>query len=248
MVGQAVAARRAWASWHSGMSPGNQDRVAPVVEGDAFGEQLGAEAVAVAGDHVDDEMERHRRRSWWAGTGRNGRRTHSAQGPWRWWATWAAKTSRALATKRRAPSGSLQAPRPATIGIQRWRSRLGADGLVCRRRWLRGRRRWPAGRGCTVRIGRPIHRRAIGRRALSRRAGRRRGGGRRRRRSRGRRRRRPGWRDRAGPPPRRRAQPGTEVAADENGAAGTDTGVVEEGAEAHAVGELVDPRPVCGCR
>ena len=50
--------------------PGHQDRIAPVVEADALGEQLGTDAVAVAGDRIEHEPEGHRHGPWRTGTGR----------------------------------------------------------------------------------------------------------------------------------------------------------------------------------
>ena len=57
--GHASAARRAWASSSVGDRAAVDDRVAPVVELDPLGEQLGAQPVAVAGDRVDAQVPLH---------------------------------------------------------------------------------------------------------------------------------------------------------------------------------------------
>ncbi len=100
-----------------GDSGGVDDREPPVVQGDVLREQLGADAVALAGDRVDNEVIAHAHGS---GTGvgstwRLGRR----QPPARWSAISSAKTSSALRRKPTAPSGNRQAPRPSIMAAQR---------------------------------------------------------------------------------------------------------------------------------
>ena len=84
-VGQAATARRAWASRPGGNRAGVDDGVAPVVEGDALGQQLGAQPVALAGDGVDHDPPAHRQPPWPPGpagaAGRLGR--HGPRCRWR---------------------------------------------------------------------------------------------------------------------------------------------------------------------
>src|SRR5690349_570387 len=80
------------------------DRVAPLVERDPLRQELGAEPVALARDRV------HADSFHLGGRGRTAR-LPPLQRPRRWRSTSSAKTSSALATKRAAPSGCLQAPR-----------------------------------------------------------------------------------------------------------------------------------------
>ena len=94
---------------------GVDDRVAPLVERDALGQQLGAHAVGLAGDRVDAHALAHRSDtgSWvgvavgrWTGSGSSPGRAQPSQGPWRAWsANSAANASSALVTKRAVPSG-----------------------------------------------------------------------------------------------------------------------------------------------
>ena len=55
-TGQTSTALRAWPSSACGIGPGAHDGIAPVVEANDLGQQLGAHAVAVAGDPVDHEL------------------------------------------------------------------------------------------------------------------------------------------------------------------------------------------------
>ena len=97
------------------------EREAPVVERDALREELGTEAVTLAGDRVDAERRRspsapgrHRQ----AGA-RRGPRTAADRGR----VASAANTLRAEATKRAVPSGWWQAPRPGDLSEPAARAR-----------------------------------------------------------------------------------------------------------------------------
>src|SRR4051794_18160529 len=89
------------------------DRIAPLVELDPLREQLGAQAMAGAGDRVDPDASAHAAaRSARSGKRSVRRREQAWQGPRRACsANSPAKTSSALSTNRTAPSGSRQAPR-----------------------------------------------------------------------------------------------------------------------------------------
>src|SRR4051794_24990498 len=97
------------------------DRVAPLVELDALRQQLGAEAVAGAGDRIDPDAGAHAAAlSNSSGKLSVRRHEHAWQGPRRACSSnSAAKTSSALCTNRTAPSGSLQAPRRTASAAQR---------------------------------------------------------------------------------------------------------------------------------
>src|ERR1700678_4342473 len=107
------------------------DRVTPLVEGDPFRQQFGAQAVAGAGGGVDAQAGVHgylqsrldSGASWSpSGTGRNGAAARAAaQWPRRWRPVSAANTVSALRTRRTVPSGWWQAPRPVTRPAQRSR-------------------------------------------------------------------------------------------------------------------------------
>src|SRR5204862_3064140 len=79
-----------------------EDRIAPVIEADALGEELGAHAVAVAGDGVEAETVAHS--------------ASSSLQPWpeRWRPISSAKTASPLRSRRTAPLGRWQAPLPST--------------------------------------------------------------------------------------------------------------------------------------
>src|SRR6476620_2795857 len=66
------------------------DRITPVVESDAFGEQLRADAVTVALDHVNDQVTAHRQvrsRVVRSGRGSTGACVDAEHGPFRSWST-----------------------------------------------------------------------------------------------------------------------------------------------------------------
>ena len=95
------------------------DRVAPVVERDPLREELGAEAVPVAGDRVDAERALIAHAHC---TGRAATRVsaHAAASAPRVTCELVARRRRAqLSTKRAAPSGCRHAPRPRTCAVQR---------------------------------------------------------------------------------------------------------------------------------
>ena len=144
---------------------GVDDREAPVVERDPLGKssaQSPCPSQAIG-------LTRRRRRSSRRSSGRRGRgRSAPLQRPRRrWCSTSSAKTSSALATKRAAPSGWRQAPRPRTWSSQRSsRARSSARRGA---RAARARRRSRRARGRTARTGRRSRRRGSARRGRSRR-------------------------------------------------------------------------------
>ena len=91
-MGQAAAARRASETSSRCDRLAVDDRIAPVVEADVLGQQLGAEPVAVAGDRVDAERSGagHAATRRAAGSGIDGACT-AVHAPARWWAISAAK-------------------------------------------------------------------------------------------------------------------------------------------------------------
>ena len=95
------------------------DREAPVVEADQFGEDFGAHSAAIAGDGVNPQFQAGCHRCRRGGTGSTGAFALPQHHPCACWSSSAAKTVSALLMSRTAPSGWLQAPRPFTWASQR---------------------------------------------------------------------------------------------------------------------------------
>ena len=156
-VGQAATARRACVEQLVGDVGVVDDRIAPVVELDALGQQLGAQAVRLAGDRVDAQPLAHAAIASGAGSREHAAAARSAShGPWRAWSrSSAANTRSALASSRTAPSGWRQAPRPWTSPAQRSsRSRAPPAGRSPVGHALQRRRRSRAARWRTGRTAR----------------------------------------------------------------------------------------------
>ena len=125
-AGQAATARRASRSRAGGTGRGSTMRVAPLVQRDELGQQLGAHAVPGAGDRVHPQGVGHGQVQssslvgMPAGSGRNGAVGLVAEHwPRACRLISGANTVRALRTNRTVPSGWLQAPRPVTRPAQR---------------------------------------------------------------------------------------------------------------------------------
>src|SRR5579862_7584932 len=87
------------------------DRESPVVQLDAFREQLGAQTVAVTRDRIEPELLGHSGITW---------RCARPQRRWRECCSKSsANTVSADSMNRAAPSGSRHPPRPFTIAVQR---------------------------------------------------------------------------------------------------------------------------------
>src|SRR5438094_1317079 len=116
--------------------PGLDDRISPVIERDHLRQQLGTEAVTVAADPVDLQLFAHHATASAIATGRPTAGARCTQKP-RWCAAQSsAKTPSALRKSPVAPSGCLQAPRPASWPLQRairFRSSGCADRAANRR-------------------------------------------------------------------------------------------------------------------
>src|SRR5580700_4614860 len=98
------------------------DRVTPLVQLDALGEQLRAEAVTDAVDRVHAKTH-HTRAGTAVGISSTGAAAHASQGPWRAWSSNSAANVRsAVETKWASPFGWWHAPRPGSCAVQRSRS------------------------------------------------------------------------------------------------------------------------------
>ena len=121
-VGQAATARRACAT-SSGGPAAVDDRIAPVVEADPLGQQLGAEPVAVAGDRVEAQS----RRSCRAVTVRAGRQqavgARPSQRPWRRGRSRSAANTRARCEEAHRAVGLPAGAAARDVGGPAWSGR-----------------------------------------------------------------------------------------------------------------------------
>ena len=139
-MGQARAARRAWSSSSGVRGPAVEQRVAPLVERDALGQQLGAHAVRGTGDGVDTQAVAggaHRKRYCAGGDGG----AHGAPLRRRW--------LEELTAKRYCAGGGWRSARQGMTGSGVTRAAAADPGAGARaaRRAARRRRRDRGGRG-----------------------------------------------------------------------------------------------------
>ena len=156
-AGQACTARRAWSASGRGTVRRGHDRVSPPVQLDEFRQQLGAHAVADAGDRVNPECDAHRKshsRSSSRGSGSTGERPTPSQDP--------VRSCRRASGRERPEHAAYQLGRAVRMSArtaaldEREQRRYLVDGPPRGRRSRPARRGHRPGRAARIRTGRTV--------------------------------------------------------------------------------------------